>query len=303
MSFTGFTIRVPATIANLGPGFDSFGMAVSLHNQFTVEPAEHDRLSGDPASSVDISPLNDATGPSILFAAMDRVFEQVGQTRPHACHVQVTARIPIARGLGSSSTAVAAGLVAANHLLQDPLNADQLLDLGIALEGHPDNIAPALLGGTVLYDTRPYSLPWPSDWGIITLSPSYPILTEAARRIMPQHVSLADSVFNLRKSAVLTYALLRHDADALREALADRLHQPYRKQLIPEFDHLAETARRHGAYGTIISGSGSTMAIFCSQTQLTSLHPHLQAELDRQQWPMIMHRLHAEPTGATLMNA
>lgn len=291
-----FTVRVPATIANMGPGFDSFGLAVSLYNQFWFEEAAADRLAFVPQNAE----LPDMGSESILFQAMDRLFKRAGKQQP-PLQVLATAEIPMARGLGSSSTAIVAGLVAANQLLGNPFSTLELLDIAIDMEGHPDNVAPALLGGVVLCDTRPYRLPWPESWRILTLSPPYPVLTEEARRILPRQVSLEDSIFNLRKASVLTYALLCEDSSALADALADRLHQPYRRQLIREYDAIERAIRDAGALGMIISGSGSTMAIFCMTEAQESLFNQLQSLNTREGWNMAIHRLTVDTKGPQLL--
>ncbi len=298
-----FTVRVPATIANMGPGFDSFGLAVSLYNRFTfniAEPGQADSLSFAASGNADLSALaGEAASENIILQAMDRLYAKAGQIRP-AMRVVIQADIPVTRGLGSSSTAIVAGLLAANQLLGEPFEQDVLLTEAIAMEGHPDNVAPALLGGAVLYDTVAYALPWPSEWRVITLSPTYPIRTDEARRILPQQFSMSDAIFNLRKASVLTYALLQGDPDALRHSLQDKLHQPYRRHLIPEYETIESVVMDAGAYGMIISGSGSTMAVFYP----TVIHAGLIDKLDRliheNNWAIERHDLAVDTEGAQI---
>ncbi|WP_303674422.1 homoserine kinase [Vampirovibrio chlorellavorus] len=302
-----FTVRVPATIANLGPGFDSFGMAVSLYNGFEFQQAQRDGLTFSPDGAADVSALQRASdsaagavGQNLLFVAMDRLFEKAGQSRP-PLQVRITADIPVARGLGSSSTAVVAGLIAANHLLNQRFEMPELLAVAVSLEGHPDNVAPALLGGVVLYDERPYPLPWPLEWRVLTVSPDYEVLTEEARRILPSSVAMADAIFNLRKASTLTYALLREDPDAFRASLQDRLHQPYRRQLIAEYDAIERLVMADGALGMIISGSGSTMAIFYPTVIHAFLLEKLQGLIQAEGWSMTINDLTVDTEGAQLM--
>lgn len=299
-----FTVQVPATIANLGPGFDSFGMAVSLHNRFEFEPAERDELLFSVEGAADVSGLQRASdqsvGKNLLFVAMDRLFEKTGQSRP-SLRVRVVADIPVARGLGSSSTAIVAGLIAANYLLNQPYESLALLELAVAMEGHPDNVAPALLGGVVLYDERPYCLPWPMEWRVLTVSPAYEVLTEEARRILPASVAMADAIFNLRKASLLTYALLQEDPEALRASLHDRLHQPYRRQLIAEYGAIERLALDNGALGMIISGSGSTMAVFYPTVIHAFLLESLQGLIAAQGWSMTVNDLTVDAEGAQLI--
>lgn len=299
-----FTVRVPATIANLGPGFDSFGMAVCLYNRFSFEMAEWDALVVSLESTADTSALTAETqakvGDGLLFQAMDRLYASVAQARP-AFKVTVHADIPVARGLGSSSTAVVAGLVAANQFLGEPFESLELLKIAVEMEGHPDNVAPALLGGVVLYDTRPYPLPWPIEWRVMTVSPAYPVMTEEARRILPKMVSLEDSVFNLRKASTLTYALLREDPDALRASLADRLHQPYRRKLIREYEAIERLVMDDGAFGMIISGSGSTMAIFYPTVIHAFLLEKLEERVKAEGWRVEINDVAVDTEGAQLL--
>lgn len=294
------TVRVPATIANMGPGFDSFGMAVCLYNRFTFQQAEQDTLIFSEAGSADTSALSGVAGDNIIFAAMDRLYAKVGQPRP-SCQVTVQADIPVARGLGSSSTAIVAGLMAANQWLGEPLETSALLEIAVAMEGHPDNVAPALLGGVVLYDTRPYRLPWPIEWRVMVISPDYEVMTEDARRILPQNISLEDGIFNLRKASTLTYALLREDPDAFRASLQDRLHQPHRRKLIREYDLIERLVMDDGAFGMIISGSGSTMAVFYPTVLHAFLLDKLEALIQAEGWTVTLNDVAVDTDGAQLL--
>lgn len=296
-----FTVRVPATIANMGPGFDSFGMAVSLYNRFTFEAAEPgmlDALTFSTAGTADMSALSgEMASENIVLLAMSRLFEKAGKTRA-TMQVKVQADIPVTRGLGSSSTAIIAGLVAANRLLGDMFEPQELLNIAIEMEGHPDNVAPALLGNVVLYDTRPYSLNWPPEWRVMTLSPSYPVRTDEARRILPTQFSMSDAIFNLRKASVLTYALLQADPQALRDSLQDKLHQPYRRHLIAEYGAIEQLVMDMGAYGMIISGSGSTMAVFYPTVLHASLVENVQQLIISKAWQIELNTLAVDTEGA-----
>ncbi len=267
--------QVPATAANMGPGFDTFGLALKLHNRFMATEASQDNLIISPNSTVELSGLLRNPTDNLFFQAVDRVFAELGKPRP-AIEVSIEGHIPLARGLGSSSTAVVAGLSVANSLSGNPFNHQQILKLAIELEGHPDNVAPALLGGVVLTDgEQTYPIPWPADWKIITVIPDYVVFTEEARQVLPRQYPLDSAVFNLRKASLLTYALLKQDSEAFSRSLDDMLHQPYRKQLIPEFDEITAIAQSHGAFGTVISGSGPTVAVFCHNHHLNSLQQAL----------------------------
>lgn len=293
---SAFTIRVPATLANLGPGFDSFGMAVDQYNLFHINPnASVDKICfAQPGLE-----LSDNPADNLVFRAANYLAKALGQSCP-PFELTIDARLPLARGLGSSSTAIVAGLLAANRLFSDPCDLPKLCQLATALEGHPDNVVPALLGGVRLCDgPQSYHLPWSPDWAIILVIPAYPILTEEARRVLPAQPSRADAVFNLRKASLLTYALLKEDSNVFASSLSDALHQPYRAQLIPEFQSVSQLASHHGAMGTIISGSGSTLAVFSQRAQHEQLLSILKKEAGKRPGTIVI-AVNVDLQGATI---
>jgi homoserine kinase len=283
----GITVRVPATTANLGPGFDTFGLALKCYNRFHMTtrpgtPEEGDRLTFSQNSCVDLAGVSENPRDSLLFTAIDKLYQLLGKKRP-AYHVDVEAHIPLARGMGSSSTVIVAGLVGPHHLEGAPLPPSQLVQLATEIEGHPDNVAPALLGGALLCDELPdgtvrtYPLPWPEDWRVVIAVPDYRLLTEKARAVLPKSFSMAEALHNLRKASTLTYALLKADPQAFAESLSDRLHQPFRGPLIPEFEPLREQALKAGAFGAVISGAGPSVAIFYPAQRHDAVWESLQA--------------------------
>jgi len=298
--FSSFTVKVPATIANMGPGFDSFGMAITLYNEFTWSISGQDVIFFPALESENTASIRREGSDNILFKAMDAVFQAAGQKRP-ACEIRESIAVPVARGLGSSSTAAAAGLVAANKILGDPFSRLELLRFAIALEGHPDNVTPALMGGVTFYDEKPYQLPWPAHWRVMTLSPNYPVMTAAARRMLPETVPMQDAVYNLRKTALLTYALLKSDEAAFRASLGDRLHQPHRRSLIAELPLVEPAALQAGAFGVIISGSGSTIAVLYPLTQQAEIHQAIQTLMNEHAFSFIVHDETVDTQGARLI--
>lgn len=257
-----FTVSVPATSANLGPGFDSFGMALDWYNHFNFTISQNDRITSD-VPDVPLTPSD-----NLVFESLGQFFKQAKQERP-ALHLHIDASIPFARGLGSSSTAIVAGIVAGNYLLGQPFSDATLCQIATEMEGHPDNVVPALLGGIRLYDDQIgqegsvcLDLPWPDDWGIYIIVPPYPVKTEDARRVLPEQPTRDDAIFNLRKASLLTYALINADSDIFSKSLLDKIHQPYRGQLIAEWPEVQRMAETAGALGSVISGSGPTMAVF-----------------------------------------
>lgn len=278
------SLRVPATTANLGPGFDSFGLALKLYNRFEFTPADRDQLYVLPGTCVDVNSLSLNPAENLIFQAIEHYYKDLGETRP-ALEVGVGAHIPLARGLGSSSTAIVAGISAANILVGSPMNRQELLQLAIKIEGHPDNVAPALLGGCLLCDdTDAYRLPWPEDWHVLIVVPEKPLPTKEARAVMPSAYPLDDAVYSLRKASLLTYSLLQADEQAFTRCLEDKLHQPYRGPLIPEFMPVKTAAQEAGAFGTVISGAGSSLAIFYPETRTQPLCSALNT-LKEQQYP------------------
>lgn len=283
----GITVRVPATSANIGPCFDSMGLALSLYNSFRCEPAASDHWQLAEASSAQFSDEEakalQAPKGNLFFAAWQRYFEEAGQKVPT---VSVTAdiHIPLSRGLGSSSSAIIGGLVAADAWLKQysgsaGMDTATLCALAVSMEGHPDNVAPALYGGVVLGDDAGafLRLDWPRHWKIAVVVPPYRLETERARAVLPAAVPRADAIFNLRKSALLTYALLKEDAEAMAAALDDKLHQPYRAELIPDFQPIAAIAASHQALGTVISGAGPCLLVVYDAT---TVNPHLYEALE-----------------------
>ncbi|MBX6377252.1 MAG: homoserine kinase, partial [Clostridia bacterium] len=256
-------MRVPATSANLGPGFDCLGMALSLYNWVEIEETpDVDRVEvvGEGAASLV------ANADNLVVAAASRLFAEVGY-RPRGLTVRLFNRIPLSRGLGSSAAAIVGGLVAANRLAGDPLTPDELLQLAVFMEGHPDNVTPAMLGGfTVACMANGRSLTVrldPPDLQLAVLVPDHPVGTHEARRVLPHHVEWRDAVANVQRASLLVAALTSGRWDLLPTALEDRLHQPYRLRLVPGLaEALAAARRRSGLLGGCLSGSGSSLLLF-----------------------------------------
>lgn len=261
----GTTIRVsvPATTANLGPGFDSLGMALDLANEFTVTPVGK---AGD--STVGRGTCESIRGGhGVFFDAMDLVYDIARRKRP-GVHVEIDGKVPIGRGLGSSATAIVGGALAANALLGDRFAAEDLIGPVAELEGHPDNVAPALFGsltasvmlesGVITHIYRPHS-----SWRLALLIPGYELPTHESRKAIPKNIPLRDAVFNLTRVPIIIDALVEGDADILRRVLDDRLHEPYRKKFIKGFDEIRHAGLRAGAAAVYLSGAGPTMAAIC----------------------------------------
>lgn len=250
-------IQVPATSANLGPGFDSAGLALQLYNEVTME--EWDGVS--------ISALDGVAVPqgetNLIYATAKDLYQRCGYAF-HGMKIGQITRIPMTRGLGSSTACLAAGLVGANKLMGEPLTTADLVDLAAVLEGHPDNTTPALVGGYVnavlendhVYYTR--QAPSPS-LGFSVIIPPFPMPTSYARSVLPREVPMADAVFNLSRTALLANAIPSGNIACIRIGLADALHEPYRLGLMDGAELVKAMALEIGAYGVTISGAGSTL--------------------------------------------
>jgi homoserine kinase len=248
-------VRVPASSANLGPGFDSFALALPLLAEYEVRPAR--------AWSVAVEGDGNGipTDEDNLFVVGARATAKAAQENLGAYHVVQRSAIPIARGLGSSAAAIVGGVVAANALMGDPLDRRSLLRIATEVEGHPDNVAAALYGALTVAlpgDDGPVAtrIAFPSGWRICLLIPREPLATEKARAVLPATVSRADAVFNLAHAAALLAAVLRSDGALLSIAMVDRLHQAARANLVIGLDEIIAAARGAGAFGAALSGAG-----------------------------------------------
>ncbi len=250
-------IRIPATSANLGAGFDALGLALSYYNY--VELEESDTIDISSTDSVQI-PKDES---NLIYISARDLFEVCGK-RLNGLKIIQSNDIPMARGLGSSSACIVAGLVGANTLLGSPLTTDDLVDLAAQIEGHPDNTAPALLGGivTAVFDGR--KVQWVKQevftkLKFVAIIPDFELKTEKARACLPKEVSHRDAVYNLSRAALFSASLLTGKFENLRTAVDDKLHQPYRMELIPHCSEVFDIAYTHGAYGVYISGAGPTV--------------------------------------------
>jgi homoserine kinase len=252
------TLRVPATVANLGPGFDAFAAAVGVHAEVTL------RRAAEPHVEVPGLAVPQDAG-NLIYRSAAAVASLAGYHGAFDLHAR--SPIPLHSGLGSSATAIVAGLVGANRLLGASLDAATLLRLAVEIEGHPDNVAGALFGGVVIVTRDGQSYHWTRftpdlPLAVVLAVPVLQVVTAAARSLLPPQVSREDAVFNLSRAALLVAALTLGRAGLLKYALADRLHQPYRAILIPGFDRVIAAAVAAGAHGAVLSGSGPTMAAF-----------------------------------------
>lgn len=255
-------IRVPATSANIGPGFDSMGIALGLYNYVTAEETETGRLEINILDgSKKYLPENEN---NIIYKSMKRVFDMVGYT-PSGLKLILENNIMVTRGLGSSSAGIVGGILAANKLCGDKLSINQMLKLASDIEGHPDNVTPALLGGFTVNVQTKYSIKYvkndlsEDDLRFAALVPDFYLKTKKSRGVLPKSVSHNDAVYNTGHSALLTASLINGKYENIRTAVGDKLHQNYRKRLIPNMDSLFRLCYDNGALGVYLSGAGPTI--------------------------------------------
>ncbi|MEG4488415.1 homoserine kinase [Microcoleus sp. D2_18a_B4] len=275
------TVTVPATTANLGPGFDCIGAALSLYNRFQfsrLEPSATEKLkitvTGKEAAKVKTDDSN------LAYLAFVKLYDRLNQSPPPVA-IHIDMQVPLARGLGSSATAIIGGLVGANELAGKPLSQVEVMQLAIELEGHPDNVVPALLGGCRLAastlriepqrrrehreeDAEGFAweicdIPWHPNVVPVVAIPDFELSTAEARKVLPADYSKADAIFNAAHLGLLVRALETGNENWLRCALQDKIHQPYRQSLIKGYEGVQQAALNAGACGMVISGAGPTL--------------------------------------------
>lgn len=259
------SVQVPATSANCGPGFDTLGLACTLYNEVTYEITDTRgfqlEVQGEGAEY--LKPF----GRNLAFASFLRVWNKITDNERIGLKVKMINRIPMSRGLGSSSSAIVAGIYAANALCNDYYTKEELLDIATDMEGHPDNVAPAIYGGfTVSYmeqgNAHSLRLLPVKPLKYIAVVPDSKLPTPLARQAIPSEVPHKDAVFNTSRASLLVGSLLSGRYEYLGMALEDKLHQPYRAHLIPGLQEVFAVAREKGAYNAIISGAGSTVMAY-----------------------------------------
>ena len=300
MSEQSVRVRVPATSANLGPGFDALGIACTLYNEMTLtlthEPGLHISARGEGAAFIPSDERN------IVWKSIQYLLQRADRADEfQGAKIRMSNRIPLSRGLGSSATAIVAGLTAANALVGSPFHRDDLLQLATDIEGHPDNVAPAVFGGaTVAWveaDGTPRAAPMPVD-GTLPVSLLVPpsttrLSTEEARKVLPDSVPRADALFNTSRAAVLMLALAGRP-DLLLAGTEDRLHQEYRRSVLPSSMAVMDSLRGQG-YPAVISGAGPTVLVLADVAQQTRF------TLERHGWTVL--RPGIDTRGAVLTSA
>lgn len=262
MGIKKFEVRVPGSTANLGPGFDSFGLALSLYLTLRVETAEKTsiRLIGDHLGTL---PTNED---NLVYQSFRHLFDLEGQSVPEVSF-ELESEIPLARGLGSSGSAIIAGLMAANQLLESPKSMDDLFQIAAKLEGHPDNIGASLFGGFVItvFDgkrAKLAQLPFPEDLKIMVAIPDYLLSTSFARGQIPKQIPLNDVSYNIGHAALLIAYLSTGQIEKLSLAMRDRVHQPYRQSAVKGLSRILQESEKSGVFSGALSGAGPSIVLF-----------------------------------------
>ena len=258
-------VRIPATTANCGPGFDTLGIACTLYNEVALEVLEPGdevqiRVTGDGADTLPVGDRN------LVLRSVRMVLDRT-EKKSSGLRLTLHNNIPLSRGLGSSSAAIVGGVIAANAVIGNRFSRDELLDMATQLEGHPDNVAPALMGGftvSVMKGARVtcLRLPVPRELKLVVCIPEFRLSTHKARQAIPASVTHRDAVYNVSRTALLVGALASGQLGYLADALDDKLHQPYRSALIPGMSDVFAAGKAAGALGVAMSGAGPSLMAY-----------------------------------------
>lgn len=250
-------VRVPATSANMGPGFDCLGIALNLYNEFAFQELDEGlKFKGIPEEFCNEE--------NIIYKSMKYCFDKAGYKIKGLEISEINQDVPVSRGLGSSSTCIVGGLVGANAIMGNRFSEDEILDMAVELEGHPDNVAPALLGGMVVAITEDqktmYDKVCVKD-GIkfVSIIPNFRLSTEEARKVLPKQLTLKEGVYNVSRAALLVSCFSSGKYDLIKYACKDAFHQNYRSKLIPGFEEVYNKSCELGALACYLSGAGPTM--------------------------------------------
>lgn len=309
------SVKVPATTANIGPGFDCLGMALPLYNTITIEETVL------PGTGVEINVISESSAidelalehipldeNSLVYKAVELLYNSIGQT-PGELKINIHSSIPVARGLGSSASVVVGALIAANELLGHPADEVALLSIASELEGHPDNITPAIIGGLVLASQEDdgtviyRKLEWPSEWAITVCIPDFELSTDIARSVLPKEVPMKDAIFNAQRLGMFVQAVHTKDTELMKLALKDRLHQPYRMKLMPGLDKIMDNLRFiDSVLGCVISGAGSSILIISEKNDLDKIKNVVKETWADQNIKCEIRTMNVEQNGAQIVS-
>ena len=308
------SVKVPASSANIGPGFDCLGLALPIYNTITIEETVL------PGTGIEINMMSEEetidemgfnTIPNdennIVSKAVEMLYNSIGQ-EPSELKINIQSQIPITRGLGSSASVIVGGLLAANKLLGSPADEAALLAIATEVEGHPDNVAPAILGGFVLSNreddgTVSYcKLEWPEEWDITVCIPDFELATSIARSVLPEQVPIENAIFNATHLAMLIQAVNTKDEKLMRLALKDKIHQPYREKLVPGMKEIMEAFKHEeNVLGCVLSGAGPSLLIISHKYDIDKIHSTVKEIWDNQNIKVDIRTLKIENQGAVIL--
>ena len=296
------TLRIPASSANLGPGFDCLGIALGLYNYVSVSETDRDvtiRTDGGLSAGVPLDSSN------LVYRAMNLVATKCGKNFS-GLDITLKNNIPTSRGLGSSSAAIVGGLLAGNILLDNPFTKEQLLNIGAELEGHADNVAATLYGGFTTSVSRANLVscvknPVKDDLKFAVFIPDFHLRTKKARTLLPRVVPFCDAVYNLGRSSLLSASLISGDYTHLRTAVSDRLHQNFRKRLIPGIDDIFRLSYKNNALGVYLSGAGPSIVALIKSDN-TDFNAKVSGVLNKKFNHWHLQILNADNEGAAQIN-
>lgn len=259
-----YELKVPATSANLGPGYDTIGLALNLFNHFKIKKRNDNLIKvklidkNNGAEEINIEEKD-----NLILNAYKLYFDFIDK-KVRGVEITEIMETPLARGLGSSASAIIGGLAAAALVSAELISEQDFINLAVSLEKHPDNVVPALIGGlTINYNCNNiydyYKIDLTKDLSFVLVVPDFELETKKLRNVLPKKINYADAVFNLSRVSLFTAAFINKDYSLLKKAMEDKIHQPYRKKLIKEFDQVIKNAEESGAYGAALSGAGPTI--------------------------------------------
>jgi len=309
------SVKVPATTANIGPGFDCMGMALPIYNTITIEetvlPGTGVQINviadGDSIDELALEhiPLDEN---SLVYKAVEVLYNSIGQT-PSELKITIKSGIPVARGLGSSASVIIGALVAANELLNKPADEPALLSIACEIEGHPDNITPALVGGLVISSQEEdgsvvyRKLHWPDEWAITVCVPDFELSTDISRSVLPKEVPIKDAVFNAQRMAMFIQAVHTQDSELMKLALKDKLHQPYRMKLIQGLDKIQDGLKHiESVLGCVLSGAGSSILIISLKDDIDRIKSIVRDTWADQNIKCDIKTINVEHEGATVFS-
>ncbi|KGK88803.1 homoserine kinase [Clostridium sp. HMP27] len=289
-------VVVPATSANFGPGFDTLGVALNLYNKFYIEEIEKGLIiEGCEEQYRDEN--------NLVYTSMKRCFEKIGYEEK-GIKISIKSDIPPSRGLGSSASCIVAGVLGANSIAGNKLDTDDILTLATEIEGHPDNIVPALLGGmtTAIYENHSVyfdKINIKEGVKFCSLIPDFRLSTEKSRAVLPKEVSYKDAIFNVGRVSLMITSLINGNFDMLKVACQDKLHQPYRGKLIESYEEVVNTSKELGALGVFLSGAGPTIMTLLEEKNM-EFYNNIKSALKSLNGEWIIKELYLDLKGATV---